>query len=62
MNCPLDGKPTIVLKTLGNERRRECTVCRHKFTTTEVLKEDAQRQAEAVKTVIEVADRLKAAA
>jgi transcriptional regulator NrdR family protein len=62
MNCPICSQDSIVLKTLGTERRRRCTVCHHRFTTTEVLKEEQQRQLEAVQTVIEAAEKLKAAA
>jgi transcriptional regulator NrdR family protein len=62
VNCPVCSQPTIILKTRDAERRRACTVCPHRFTTTEVLKEDHNRQQEAVQTVIEVAERLKAAA
>lgn len=62
MNCPVDGNASVVLKTLGAERRRQCTVCGHRFTTTEVLKEERQRETEAVAAVLEVAEKLKAAA
>lgn len=60
MNCPLCSQPTIVLKTLGNERRRRCTVCRHPFITVEKLKEDEKRQAEAIEAVRQAAEKLAA--
>lgn len=60
MNCPLCHQPTIVLKTLGDERRRRCTACLHRFTTIEKLKEDEQRQAEAIEAVRQAAEKLAA--
>lgn len=67
MNCPICDGDTKVLYKDGQDRRRECVGtaakggCGHKFTTTEVLKEQHQRQQEAVQTVVDVAERLKAA-
>lgn len=60
MNCPLCSKPTLVLKTIGEDRRRECTGCGHRFTTTEVLKEDHQRQAELLEDARALAEKLAA--
>jgi transcriptional regulator NrdR family protein len=63
MNCPICSSPTIVLETRGQDRRRECRGgCGHRFTTTEILKEDQLRQEQAVRTVIEAAEKLKAEA
>lgn len=61
MNCPICSRPAYVEKTMGNDRRRKCTGCGQRFTTTEVLKVDAERQAEAVRTVLDAAAKLKAA-
>lgn len=62
MNCPICKGDTRILRTEGAERRRECIDgCGRKFTTVEVLKEDHQRQQEAVQIVVDVAAKLKAA-
>lgn len=50
----------MVVKTLGNERRRRCTTCRHLFSTVEKLKEDEQRQLEAIEAVRQAAEKLAA--
>ena len=61
MNCPTCDGETIVVHTNGNERRRECRGdCRQRFTTVEVLKDDHQRQLEAVEVVKEAAAKLAA--
>lgn len=60
MNCPLCSQPSLVLKTLDTERRRECTVCKNRFTTTEVLKEEHQRQAELIEDARALAEKLAA--
>lgn len=62
MNCPICRSDTRVLKTMASERRRQCSGCGHRFTTIERLKEDDQRLQEAVQTVREAAEKLKAAA
>lgn len=62
MNCPVCQQPTLVLRTDGASRRRKCSACGHRFTTTEVLEEEQKRQQEAVQTVLEAAERLKDAA
>lgn len=62
MNCPICSQNTRVLRADGPDRRRACTACGHRFSTTEVLKEEQQRQLEAVQTVLEAAEKLKAAA
>ena len=37
MNCPNCGSPeTRVRRTDGDHRKRECTNCRHRWTTVEV--------------------------
>lgn len=62
MICPICGGDTKVLYKEGQDRRRQCLGgCGHKFTTTEVLKDQHQRQQEAVQAVKDVAERLKAA-
>lgn len=60
MKCPICPGDTIVVKTLGVERRRKCTVCEHRFTTIEKLKEDEQRQAAAIEIVLQAAEKLAA--
>ena len=50
------------MHTEAPDRRRQCTACGHRFTTTEVLKDEQRRQLEAVQTVLEAAEKLKAAA
>lgn len=67
MNCPVCRGDTKVLYKDGPDRRRECVGkggkpgCGHKFTSIEVLKDEHERQREAVQTVVDVAERLKAA-
>ncbi len=62
MICPVCKGDTKVLYKDGQDRRRQCVGgCGHKFTTTEVLKEEHQRQQEAVRAVVDVASKLKAA-
>lgn len=61
MNCPVCTRPTYVAAKDGADRRRACPACGHRFTTTEVLKVEHQRQQEAVQTVLEAAEKLKAA-
>ena len=61
MNCTICHGDTVVLSKDGADRRRRCSQCGHRFTTTEVLKEDHQRQQDAVRTVVEAADKLRAA-
>jgi hypothetical protein len=61
LNCPICSQDSIVLRTDGAERRRCCTACQHRFTTTEVLKDERRRELEAVQTLLEAAERLKAA-
>ena len=39
MDCPICNSETRVLRTVDNERRRECTRCKHRFTTVEQEKE-----------------------
>lgn len=51
----------MVLKTDNVDRRRKCTGCGYRFTTTEVLKEERLREQDAVRTVLEAAEKLKAA-
>lgn len=60
MNCPICSQPSIVLKTLDNERRRECTACKHRFPTVEVLKQDHQRLQEIVEDARSLAEKLAA--
>lgn len=62
MNCPVCSQDSSVLKSRGVERRRQCTICGHRFTTIEKLKDAEQRQQEAVQVVREAAERLKDAA
>lgn len=61
MNCPICDGETIVLAKEKVDRRRKCTRCGKRFTTTEVPKEAQQRQAEVLQTVLEAAEKLKAA-
>jgi transcriptional regulator NrdR family protein len=44
LNCPVCSQDTRVLQTRDPERRRECTACGHRFTTTEILKDDHERR------------------
>ena len=62
MNCKVCGGDTIVLGKDGPDRRRRCTGCGKRFTTTEVLKEEHQRIQEAAQAVREAAEKIKVAA
>lgn len=62
MKCPICRQDSIVLAKEGTARRRKCTGCGKRFTTVEKLKEEDQRQQEAVQAVREAAEKLKAAA
>jgi transcriptional regulator NrdR family protein len=62
MNCPICSQETRVLRKDAAERRRQCTACGHRFTTTEIPRDEHQRQQEAVQAVMEAAEKLKAAA
>jgi transcriptional regulator NrdR family protein len=62
LNCPVCQQPTRVIAKDGADRRRECTACANRFTTEEVIKADRQRETEAVRSVLEAAERIKAAA
>jgi transcriptional regulator NrdR family protein len=48
-----------VLRKDGADRRRRCTGCGQRFTTTEMMKDEAQRLEEAGRVVVEAAARLK---
>lgn len=64
MNCPVCRKETIVLETRGLDRRRGCLVdrggCGHKFTTTEVLKTEHDRQQKIIKDAQDLAGSILA--
>lgn len=62
MNCPLCRQDTFVLKKLHDERRRECTACKHRFVTVEILKEDHRRNVQVLEDVRELAEKVKATA
>lgn len=59
MNCPICRQESRVLEKNGSDRRRECTKCLARFTTTEVLKAEHKRLTEAVQVVRDVAEKLK---
>jgi transcriptional regulator NrdR family protein len=58
MNCPVCSHDSRVLKTLETERRRECLRCGHRFTTTEILKDEHQRREELLRDARALAERL----
>lgn len=64
MKCPTCSSETYVTHKDGAERRRRCANkrCDHRFSTTEVLRDEHQRQREQVQVVLEAADKLKATA
>lgn len=43
MNCPLCSHDSRVIDGRGTTRRRECTHCRHRWTTVEVVKTQADK-------------------
>jgi transcriptional regulator NrdR family protein len=59
VNCPLCSSDTFVRDTRDGERRRECTRCRHRFTTVEILKDRVRELELAGQVVLEAAERLK---
>lgn len=62
MNCPVCNEESRVLKTEGTERRRGCTKCGHRFTTTEVLKDEHDRRERLLEDAKALAERLREAA
>lgn len=62
MNCPLCKADTFVLQTDAPDRRRQCTRCGHRFSTTEVLKDELARSERIIADAQALADRIKAAA
>lgn len=62
MNCPICKADSTVLKTVGAERRRECTGCKHRFTTTEVLKDEHQRREALIQDAVALAEKITAEA
>ena len=62
LNCPVCSQPTAVLEKRGNERRRECTACRHRFSTVEKLRDVDRRQAEALRAAVDLAEKVIRAA
>jgi len=44
MNCPIcNGAESAVLEVRDGRRRRECTMCHHRFTTYEVPAERLEK-------------------
>ena len=62
LNCPVCSQPTAVLEKRGNERRRECTACKHRFSTIEKLRDVDRRQAEALRAAVDLAEKVIRAA
>lgn len=60
MNCPICSSETRVLAKEGDVRRRECTKCKARFRTREVLKVEHDKLQEAVQEVRALAERLAA--
>lgn len=44
MKCPVCRQETRVLGKDAAQRRRQCTGCGHRFTTTEVLTDELKRR------------------
>lgn len=62
MNCPLCRSDTVVLKKDQADRRRKCTQCGNRFTTTEVLKDEHERRERIIEDAKALAERLSEAA
>lgn len=62
MNCPLCKADTVVLHTDDNDRRRRCTSCDHRFTTTEVLKAELERSNRLIEEAKALAERIRSEA
>lgn len=60
MNCPVCSNDTRVVRTDGTVRRRECTVCKHRFTTAEVLKDELERRDRIIGDAVALAEKLTA--
>lgn len=62
MNCPVCSAESRVLRTDATERRRECTRCGHRFTTSEILKAELERSQRIIEDAQALAERIKQAA
>jgi transcriptional regulator NrdR family protein len=58
VNCPVCSHDSRVLKTTDTERRRECLRCGHRFTTTEILKDEQDRREALIRDARALAERL----
>lgn len=59
MKCPVcSHTETRVLRKEGNNRRRKCERCKHRWTTVEVDKQRFEREAEAVSKMRALAEEL----
>ena len=62
MNCPLCHSDTFIVRTDDTVRRRQCSHCGHRFTTTEILKAELERSQRIIEAAEALAERIKAAA
>lgn len=62
MNCPVCANDTRIVRTDDTVRRRECTVCKHRFTTAEVLKDELERKDRLIGAAVELAEKIAAGA
>lgn len=61
MNCPVCSQKSRVLETDQASRRRECTGCGHRFSTTEILKEADDRRRQIIEDAQALAERIREA-
>jgi transcriptional regulator NrdR family protein len=54
MDCPLCHADSLVIRTDGNRRRRECVNCRYRWNTVELAEPEVNR----LRRVAEVASGL----
>lgn len=62
MNCPVCSADSFIVRTDGQIRRRQCTRCKHRFTTTEVLKDELERKDRLIGDAVALAEKLTAGA
>lgn len=60
MNCPVCSADSRVIKTDATVRRRECTRCKYRFTTAEVLKDELERRERLIGDAQALAERIVA--
>jgi transcriptional regulator NrdR family protein len=59
MNCPLCHADTLVIRTDGNRRRRECVNCRYRWNTVELAEPEVNRLRRVAEVAAEMTNALR---